>query len=153
MISVNWPPNPKADRPRPRAALIRRALEKETVKRSRRTTIELAVDAAKRGLPQVGAVVDDPRFDETIAWRYEQSHPLNVVRDDFIGHPLTDRTVVCVEVYGEECFKDEIEPILKQAHLRPVNRGHREEGMAVTFRSREDAALFRLFYSGATVVA
>lgn len=140
---MNSPPNskpprwdPHAQRKRPRRKLVERAHAKESARRQNEVG--------------PGYWYEDPKYDPNDGWRYTLPSPLTVAEDEFTGHPITTSTIICKEIYEEADFEEQVMPVLKSLRISPLNRGLQVEGMALNFRSREDAAKFRLFYDGDT---
>ena len=81
---------------------------------------------------------------------------VDVVRDDFIPHPVTPATLIVKVHRYDEGFDGEefarvfvrIRTVVKEHRLAMLNCGFVLDGVAVTFRTLEDAALFRMFYEG-----
>lgn len=78
---------------------------------------------------------------------------LCVLEGGYTPPPVTAETVVCSDVLGDQAFEDEVRPLLRELALRPVRFGPRDDGFAVTFKTLDEAARFRLFYDGTCVTA
>jgi hypothetical protein len=81
---------------------------------------------------------------------YDPLHHLCPCEDDFVPVEVTPTTVVCTDVWGNDGFKEQIEPIIQAHELIMVSVGLTEQGIAATFNGMRDAAIFRLFYDGDT---
>ena len=77
---------------------------------------------------------------------------LNLCEDSFKRAPMTPTTVVVTEVWGMSQLKERVMPLVDQMQLSVTSVGLRDEGIAVTFKDRQTASLFRLFYDGETCV-
>jgi len=75
---------------------------------------------------------------------------LTLCEDGAQLHPLTPETVVFSGMWSSE-YVHKVKPMFGLLEVQVVGSGLRNEGVAVTFGSREEAALVRMFYQGDTL--
>ena len=81
-------------------------------------------------------------------------HQLDLAEDAFRPEPThKGRTVVCEGIMAQKDFDAKITPILNRLNLRQESHGLVWDGVAVTFSTSHEAALFRMFYEGDTIHA
>jgi hypothetical protein len=78
---------------------------------------------------------------------------LRLCEEDVELHPLTPKTVVFKGVWGQTAYVNKIAPMIGELATKVVSMGLREEGIAITFKTKRDASLVRLFYPGETLTA
>jgi hypothetical protein len=66
------------------------------------------------------------------------------------GIPMTPATVIVTDIYDSGDYTFHVRPLIRQHKLAKVNHRWIAKGLAVTFRTVEDAAKFRLLYDGDT---
>ncbi len=80
--------------------------------------------------------------------------PLDIVEDRFVPEPTyKGRTVICDGILAQKDFDAMIAPVLNRLGLEQESHGLVWSGCAVTFRTANEAALFRMFYEGETTHA
>lgn len=63
---------------------------------------------------------------------------------------LTSRTVVFPNIWGKTEYARRILALERKLSVKSISVGLTEEGVAVRFRTKKEAALMRLFYEGET---
>lgn len=76
---------------------------------------------------------------------------LRVLEDDFQLMAITESTVVCKDIWKLSSFEKWISPLAKKLSLNIDERGLSDDGIAVRFKTIEEAAIFRMFFDGETV--
>ncbi len=81
--------------------------------------------------------------------------PLAIVEDYFRPHPVTPTTVVipcpCDPEETWDHYVDLVEcafAIIREHHLAKINHGGTTNGVAITFRTKDDAVKFILLFDG-----
>jgi hypothetical protein len=73
------------------------------------------------------------------------------LEDNFVSHPITAKTVV-IDTLTASALRDYEETVIKIKQLcyanrwKIINYGMTLDGLAVTFGTDDDAAMFRLFW-------
>ena len=77
---------------------------------------------------------------------------LNLCEEGWEQATLKPETVVFSGVWGEDSYASKIMPAMYEAGVMAMDVGLRDQGIAVTFASKEDASLVRLFFKGDTLI-
>jgi hypothetical protein len=85
---------------------------------------------------------------------FDELASLRTCEDDFSPlPPVPTRTVVCKGIWGHSGFWNDLYPTMLDQKLVLSDMGLTHEGISLIFQSQQEAAMFRLFYSGDTEVA
>lgn len=76
---------------------------------------------------------------------------LRVWEDNFPTMVPTEKTVVCADIWKLSSFEEWISPLSKKLSLNIDEHGLSEYGIAVQFKTIEEAVIFRMFFDGETV--
>lgn len=77
---------------------------------------------------------------------------LTLCEDDVVREALSPNTVVFKDVWASSGYCQRILPIAERLSIQSKSVGISEDGIAVTFRSRRDAILMRLFFDGEAII-
>lgn len=77
---------------------------------------------------------------------------LQVWEDGFTSMATTESTVVCKDIWKLSSFEEWVRPLVDQLSLNMDEHGLSDDGIAVRFKTIEEAATFRMFFDGETVI-
>lgn len=77
---------------------------------------------------------------------------LTLCEDEAVRETLSPNTVVFKDVWASSGYVQRILPIAERLSIKSKSVGLADDGIAVTYASRRDAILMRLFFDGEATV-